>query len=310
MRLHSKPSLIAGGIVLALVLSACSSSDDSFDRSVDDSEEAVSAVGFEEPGAPENEEGVDRVAFDSRAQAPFATGPADIRVIRDGRIDLRVDPGDFAQKSSQVRTIAADLGGYISSGETHLEDIEGVSYAVGWFTLRIPEARFEDALTKAEALGERLGLNISSEDVSEEFVDLQGRLSYWEGQEDFYMRLMDQTTRIDQQVALQAQMQDVLLQIEEVEGRIRYLDSRTQFSTLTVGLSEVPGVVTPPVVEPEDPGIITDALDQAGTVLLSMVAFLIVAVAFTLPIGVVALIVYAVWRAVSGGRKDPDPLEA
>jgi hypothetical protein len=157
-------------------------------------------------------------------------------------------------------------------------------------------------------LGERIGLNVTSQEVSEEYVDLEGRLRYWETQEAFYLGLMEDAASTQELVSLQAQMQPILLTIEEIEGRLRYLDSRTQFSTLTVGLTEVP--VAAPVVVPEDPGIITDALDQAGTVLLSMVAFLIVATAFALPIGIVAAIVYAVWRAISGGRKEPEPVEA
>ena len=60
----------------------------------------------------------------------------------------------------------------------------------------------------------------------------------------------------------------------------------------------------------DEPSIIGDALEQAGTVLLSMVAFLIVAAAFALPIGIVAAIGYAVWRGVTGGRKEAEPAEA
>lgn len=304
--------LIAGGLGLALLLAACSSSGEPTATTAAPSLEDVVGDVALRADALEQPTGEELVEIETVAPTtPYPSIPADVRVIRDGRIDLRIDQGEFGDVSAQLRRLAGDFGGYISSGESHLEGIDGVSYAVGWFTLRIPAVRFEEALEQAEELGERIGLTVSSQDVSEEFVDLESRLEYWRGQEAFYLRLMDETDQVNQLVALQNQMREVLLEIEAIEGRMRYLDSRTTFATLTVGLTEVPGATPVPVDEPvAEPGILMEALETAGTVLLSVVAFMIVAAAFALPIGIVALIAYGVWRAFGGGRKDPAPTEA
>ncbi len=305
-------AVVAGGMALALVLAACNSDSIGSGADATDAPEAPGAVGAEgEPvdlvGAPTFAD----EAEDGFSQARTLTAGPELKVIRDGRIDLRIERGTFAQISAQLRSIADDLGGYVSNGQTHLEEIEEESYAVGWFTLRIPEARFEDALARAEALGERLSLNVSSQDVSEEYVDLEGRLDYWEGQEAFYLRLMDEATEITDLVVLQTRMQEVLLNIEQIEGRLRYLDGRTQYATLTVGLTEVPGAVpVPEPIEPDEPSIIMEALDQAGEVLLSTIGFMIVAAAFLLPISIIGGGAYAIWRGVTRSRKQAEPLEA
>lgn len=305
--------LIAGGLGLALLVAACSSSAEmtatTAARSPDDAGDqlALTASAVEQPAGEEASQPDTIEPPDTQ----YPSVPDDVRVIRDGRVDLRIDEGSFGDVSAQLRRLAEDYGGYISGGESHLEEIDGVSYAVGWFTLRIPEARFEEALAQAETLGERLGLNVSSQDVSEEYVDLEGRLKYWKTQEAFYLRLMDETDQVDELIALQNQMQNVLLQIESIEGRLRYLDARTTFSTLTVGLTEVPGAAPIPQDEPvAEPGILMQALEMAGTVLLSVVGFMIVAAAFALPIGIVALIVFGLWRAFTGRRKEPTPTQA
>ena len=235
-------------------------------------------------------------------QTPAAS--YDAKIIRDGTIDLRIEPGTFGTSSSQLRQIATDLGGYVASGESRIEEFDEDRYAVGWFTLRVPSDRFEEAVDRVEVLGERVAASLTSQDVTEEYVDLQGRLRYWREQEAFYARLMEEATTIEDLVALQTRMQDVLLNIEQIEGRLRYLDSRTSFATLTVGLTEVPTTApVPPVEEPADPGPIAEAFDQAGEVLLATVSFLIVAAAVAIPLGILALFGWIGYRLVNRTTK-------
>jgi hypothetical protein len=151
---------------------------------------------------------------------------------------------------------------------------------------------------------------VSSQDVTEEYVDLEGRLSYWEQQEAFYTKLLNEAVTIDDLVTLQTRMQDVLLNIEEIEGRLRYLDGRTAFATLTVGLTEVPDEIAPVVEEDLDPGPIAEAFDQAGEVLLATVAFMIVAVAVVVPLVIVALLAWLIFRMMVPRKRDEQTVEA
>ncbi len=300
---------MAALLAAILLLGACSSdSDDSSEAIGYSNDEYVTTVAYaadeEKASGGEGFEGEQAIAI---AAAPIGTDtPAGLKVIRDGRVELRVEPGTFGQISSQLTSIAQDLGGYITSGETYLQEIDDVDYAVGWLTMRIPEDRFDDALDRVDGLGERLSLSVSSQDVTEEYVDLEGRLRYWKTQEEFYTRLMAEATEIEDLVTIQTRMQDVLLNIEQIEGRLRYLDSRTSFSTLTVGLTEVPG--STPIEDPDDPGVLEQALDQAGEVLLATIGGLIVGAAFALPFILLALIGFGLWMAIrSIRRRKPDP---
>ncbi len=304
-RLVGKRRILAAALmVAALLLAACSSSSG-------DIEDVAGTANYAEAPATtiamagedaKAASGGESVGNELIAATPIGTDvPVGLKVIRDGRIDLRVDPGTFDQVSSQLRSIATDLGGYITSGETYLQEIDGVDYTVGWMTMRIPEDRFDDALARVDGIGERLSLNVSSQDVTEEYVDLEGRLRYWKSQEEFYTRLMSEATEIDDLVTIQTRMQDVMLNIEQTEGRLRYLDSRTDFSTLTVGLTEVPDTVT--TVEQGETGVIEASIDQAGTVLLATIGGLIVGAAFILPFALLAGLGLLLWVAVRSIRR-------
>jgi hypothetical protein len=306
-RMGKTRTVVAALVAAVLLLAACSGSDDAANvETTVATADTIAASGEAKDAELVMEQG------GAVAPAIGTELPDGLKVIRDGRVDLRVEVGTFGQVSSQLRSIAADLGGYITAGETHLQEIDGVNYTVGWLTMRIPEDRFDDALNRVDGLGERLSLNVSSQDVTEEYVDLEGRLEYWRTQEAFYQRLMNEATEIEDLVTIQTRMQDVLLNIEQIEGRLRYLDSRTNFSTLTVGLTEVPGSM--PIDDPDEPGILERAIDQAGEVLLATIGGLIVGAAFVLPIALLALVGFGLWRAIAAVRRpregtSPAPVE-
>jgi hypothetical protein len=289
-------TVTAALVAAVLLLAACSGSDDAAN--------VTTTVAAADTIAASGEAMDAEMTMEQGGAVAPAIGtelPDGLKVIRDGRVDVRVEVGTFGQVSSQLRSIAADLGGYITAGETHLQEIDGVNYTVGWLTMRIPEDRFDDALNGVDGLGERLSLNVSSQDVTEEYVDLEGRLQYWRTQEAFYQRLMNEATEIEDLVTIQTRMQDVLLNIEQIEGRLRYLDSRTSFSTLTVGLSEVPA--STPIEDSDDSGILERAIEQAGEVLLATIGGLIVGAAFVLPIALLALVGFGLWRAIATVRR-------
>ncbi|MCL1597758.1 MAG: DUF4349 domain-containing protein [Actinomycetia bacterium] len=304
-------------IVIALVGAACSSSSDESAAPVSQGGSGGEAIQYDQDyagatdvGAPTDDGAFKTVVTDSGSVVFVPTGSTaiDAKVIRDGSVELRIDPGSFGATTAQIRTIAADLGGYVASGESRIEEYDDERYAVGWFTIRIPTDRFDDAVARIGDLGENVSSTLSSQDVTEEYVDLEGRLNYWRDQDAFYTRLMEEATTIDDLVTIQTRMQEVLLNIEQIEGRLRYLDSRTQFATLTVGLTEVPdGPIVP--VEPVDAGPIAQAFDQAGEVLLATVAFLIVGAAVLIPIGVLALFVYMLTRLFLSLKRKEEPAE-
>ena len=284
----------------SMIVAACSSSSDSSaGTTLLATDEGGQNVGGDDmAAAPEEADGTYRAMLTDGSVVfeRFSSTASDAKIIKDGSVDLRIDPGSFDASASQLRAIASDLGGYVASGESTIQDVDDERYAVGWFTIRIPSDRFDDAVDRVEKLGDRVSASLSSQDVTEEYVDLDGRLSYWREQEAFYTRLMQEATTIDDLVTLQTRMQDVLLNIEQIEGRLRYLDSRTDFATLRIGFTEVPDGGGLPVPTVDESGTIAQAFDQAGEVLLATVSFIIVSIAVAIPIGILVLFAYGVFR--------------
>jgi hypothetical protein len=159
-----------------------------------------------------------------------AVGP---RIIKTAAISIEIKHGSFEQHAQDVTLIASRHGGFIASSRTS----EGKVLS-GTIVLRIPAAQFEAALGELTALGKVTGEQISGQDVTAQFVDLQARLRNWEAQEDVLLKLMAKSTTIEESLKVQRALQDVQLAIEEIRGQLRVLGDQTDLSTITLAMAE------------------------------------------------------------------------
>ncbi len=283
--------------LMAMVVAACSSGDaDSIDPT--GTEETLffgnqqPAIGAEAEPPPKDTAEGRLTSFDD-----LSTAGTDQHIIRDAFVELRVE--DFELRWDDLRRMAADLGGFVSDASTGIDEHQEGRFARGTATLRVPSDRFEDALDRIGALGERLNLTMSGQDVSEEYVDLEARLRHWRALEEFHLGLLESSETIDEALRVQDRLSGVQIEIERIEGRLRYLDSRTSMSSITVSMTEAP---TP--VPVQTTSVLGDALDRAKEVILGIFSFLIVAAAAVVPVGLLVLVVVSVLRIsrrIAGG---------
>ena len=79
-----------------------------------------------------------------------------------------------------------------------------------------------------------------SVEVTEEYTDLESRLRNLERTEQQYLDLMAKAVTVDDILALTDRLDGVRLQIEQVQGRINYLNSLTDLATIAVAMASVP----------------------------------------------------------------------
>jgi Domain of unknown function (DUF4349) len=159
-----------------------------------------------------------------------AVGP---KIIKTASISLEIKDQTYEQRSQDVTLIASRHGGFVTSSRT-----AGQQHLSGTMVVRVPASQFEGALGELKALGTVTGEQIAGEDVTAQFVDLQARLTNWEAQEAVLLKLMAQSTSIEDSLKVQQTLQDVQLAIEEIKGQLRVLSDQTDMSTITVSMAE------------------------------------------------------------------------
>jgi hypothetical protein len=160
------------------------------------------------------------------------------------------DPWAMADKAQAVATgLGGDVVGLNQSGSQ--------DQRVASLTLRVPADRFTDALRQLRALDvEVVSSTVDGKDVTDQFVDLKARLAAKQSEEQRYLSLLTRATAIDDILKIDGALSNVRTQIEQLQGQVNSIASRTEFSTITVSIS--PSIVPVPTT--------TSAWDPAKTV--------------------------------------------
>ena len=134
---------------------------------------------------------------------------------------------------------------------------------------------------------------VTGREVGQQFVDLNARETNLEAQEGVLRRLMNEAQTVSDTIAVENQLASVQGQIDEIQGRLRYLADQTALSTISVEMRERGQVKAPP----GKPSTIGAAFRRGLHAAAEVVAGTIVAVGFLLPLAFLVLIVLVIaWR--------------
>ena len=225
--------------------------------------------------------------------APVTTGGTAARlprigpsVIKTATIDVALPDDELTDGINDAISIAGRYGGFVLSSQLGRANKGGV------LTMRVPAERFEAALTDLEGLGKVRSERIAGEDVGQEFVDLEARLRNWESQEAVLLKLMDEATSVTDTIRVQSELSRVQLEVEQIRGRLRFLRDQTAYGTITAAF------VPASAPAPSTPGRFARAWERALNLMEGLVEGTIVATGVLIPLALIALVLYAIFRQV------------
>jgi hypothetical protein len=284
---------VATVLVLAGLLMGCGLAAPLARSGVGGGEDAPSFVPEAPPPLPASE-----VAMEEGAVSSSQDLVSDRMILRSANLSIVVE--DTEEVLEDIESLATQLGGYISDLQTWRADDQ----LAGTITLRIPAESFDRARERIKDLAlEVEGENVSGQDVTEEYVDLEARLGNLEMAEEELRELLAsaQETHKDAEsiLAIYREITNVRQQIEQIKGRMQYLEDAAALATLTISLTAEE--VEEPVVEPgwEPLRQARDALRTLVNALKFLANVLIWVVVFFLPLAAILalplVIVWLVW---------------
>jgi hypothetical protein len=220
----------------------------------------------------------------------------DPMLIRTGRATVRVDSLD--RGVAAVRALARRNGGLVGAMTVSAGE-ERARHAT--LEVRIPSERFDSAVVGLAPIGRVEGIDVTAQDVGEEYADVEARVANARRLESRLLELLERRTgRLEEMLQLEREVARVREQVERHEGRLRYLRTRASVSVLTVTLREPEALIgSPPGEQP-----LRDAVGQAWRSFIGLVAGLIAASGLLIPFALLAFALWRGWRALR--RRDAE----
>ena len=172
------------------------------------------------------------------ANAPLPQ--AQRQVISTASLSLRVE--DVPAAIDQVREIAQGMGGFVQQMSSFGEGDDRQAAII----LRVPQGQFSAALQRIESLGRMLDQDLGREDVSEQLVDLNARLGSSQREEKSLLELLGRANQVSEILAVERELNRVRSDIEQLQGRLNFLERQVALATITVSLVPRGVPVAPP----------------------------------------------------------------
>jgi len=164
----------------------------------------------------------------------------DRKIIKTGFMSL--DVKNVVEAMDKASMIAKELGGYVVSSNKYetKEEISGV------ISIRVPADRFEEAFSRLRQIAIKVPSESSqSQDVTEEYIDLQAQLHNLEATEAQYLQILQKAQTVEEILQVHRELSNIRGQIEQVKGRIQYLERTSDMALIEINLREAKALTQP-----------------------------------------------------------------
>jgi hypothetical protein len=224
-------------LLLALALSACGGAEDAAQSG------GIGVSAERETGQLAPSAGGEELAA-SEAGVPedwVAQGDFDRKIVKTAELGIRAER--VRDSAARAQQIAAQFGGSVLSSQV----VRGEGSISADLVLVVPSPEFEQALDELRGLGKEVTTDtVRGEDVTEEFVDLESRERNLLAAEQSLLELYNRAQSVNDALAIERELAMIRGQIEQVQGRIQFLEERTATSQITLSIQPVARPTPPP----------------------------------------------------------------
>lgn len=151
--------------------------------------------------------------------------------------DLQIEVKSYQQTLQHIQNQVEQLDGYIV--ESHMSEDTESGAKTGQITTRVPQAKFQEFITLVEDGSSKvLESSTSGQDVTEEYIDLESRLKSKHVVEDRLLAFMEKANKTEDLLKISSDLAEVQEEIEEITGRMKYLENKSDLATVSIYLQE------------------------------------------------------------------------
>ena len=305
MRVHYRRTtyILASALFAGALLAGCGAGASDSGSSSSGSAANKAAAPQRADGGVAQAEQQPATAKDQPAQQAPDLGVDQRSIIYRGGITVRVKDSVNAA-AGQATGIATTAGGFIGA-DNRTTGEGGADTAT--LTLRVPADKFSAVVDQLSRLGKEEHREISTEDVTEQTVDLDARIQVQQARVDSGRRLLAQAKTLNDLVMLEKEVATRESDLASLQAKKRNLADLTALSTITVTFlgPEAPA----PKPAKENPGGFLGGLTAGWHALLASLKIVLTVLGALLPwaivIGLPVWLAFYLYRRYGRGKLTP-----
>ena len=150
-------------------------------------------------------------------------------------VDMGIIVPDVARSTDDLLAMTRRYGGWLVNSDRSRKHQASLS-------VRVPAETLEEFVLEVRGAADNVEYETSnSQDVTDEFVDNQARLNGLRSTEARLLQFLEQAVNVEEALNVQAQLANIQVQIEQIEGRLRFLAEVAAFSLVNLTLTTRPG---------------------------------------------------------------------
>ena len=288
-----KINIFTGLVVLSLVLSGCAAAKSASNVGMD-AEFAQAEMPAPMELMYEEETSRDLIYQEAGTSNDIQSNSIERIVIRNADLSIVVDKPTEAMNT--IGRMAERMGGYIvSSNSWKTSNYQGMEIPEANISIRVPANLLNQALDEIKALLndqdlDLLNENVSGQDVTKEYTDLNSRLKNLEEAESQLKVILDEAYKTEEVLNVFEQLTYYREQIEVTKGQIKYYEESAALSSISVRI-QAHEAVNPITVAGWKPSVtVSKALQQLVNALQAIVDGAIWLILLIIPVAVIILL--------------------
>ena len=179
----------------------------------------------------------ERQEFDDEAQQPPGV---DRVVLKNAVLAIVVD--DVDSKIAQISALAEEFGGWVVNAQVSRAQSDGESrVSYGTITVRVDADRLDEAMRMIkDGTHEVESESVTGQDVTQDYVDLSGRVANLEAAEQQLQEIMQSANKTEDVLSVYSELVRVRGEIEQIRGRLNYYDEAAAYSSIQISLRPTP----------------------------------------------------------------------
>ena len=216
-------------LVFLVSFSGCKKAEEVSDQLIVADEAVSENMAISEVQLPPKDKSAARSLYKNSDSQAADQKPVEQKIIKTG--DIKFETNDLGETHNQMITAVKKHNAIIQN------DTEGKEYGSVFrkIIVRVPSKNFDAFLADiSKGVSYFDNKEISSQDVTEEYIDIDARLKAKKILEARYLELLKKANKVSEMLEIEAQLSAIREEIEAKEGQLRYMQSQVSMSTINI----------------------------------------------------------------------------